>query len=153
MPMKKILIILLSGLFLPIKAQSTYTYTLPYHNTEVKVELHKKKDGKIQRFCGLYRYGKEILPVRYEYEYNEMLKLFIFHNGKEAIIISALTGNAVKYYTAPKRSVIHEASFRPITSFTFEAVVKTSKETTLATYTVIRGKVHKIPPGNRYVVH
>lgn len=152
MPMKY-LIILLSLMFSTVKAQRSYSYNLTYHNTEIRAIYCQQNDGKSCYSYGLFMYGREVLPIKYQFEYEEFLKLFVFYNQREVRVISALTGKEVKRYMAPKKLTVMQARFKPITSYTYDVVIKTKEERTLTTYTIVKGKVYEIPFDNRYVVH
>ena len=138
--------------FLPVKAQ--YTYTQTYYNVELRAKMITNSDGTHRFVYGLEKYGREIISPKYQFEYNEMLKLFVFYNKKEVRIFSAITGNEVKKYVAPRRISIVKAEFKPYSSFTFDITVKTGKyEKSLGTYTSIKGDVYEIPKENRYKIH
>lgn len=150
--MREILIILLSLVFLPSFAQKTYTTT--YHNIELRTKLVSNSKGTYDFVYGLEQYGQEILSSKYQFEYNEMLRFFIFYDKKEVRIFSAMTGKEIKKYVAPRRTSVVKAYFKPLSSFTYEIEVNTGKnEKSLGVYTAIKGKVYEIPQESRYIVH
>lgn len=152
--MKYLVIILLSLLFSYARAQRTYSYNLAYYNTEIRAIYEKTPNGEAHFRYGLYKYGQEILPIKYQYEYNEVLRLFVFYSKKEVRVISAITGKEVKRYIAPRKVIIRQAEFRPITSFTLEIMVKTEKsEKSLAVYTSVKGNIYEIPQDKSHMIH
>ena len=152
--MKKLLFILLSLAFLPVNAQGTYTYTQTYYNVELCTKMITNSDGTHHFVYGLEKFGREIIPMKYQFEYNETLKLFVFYNKKEARVFSAITGNEVRKYIAPRKVSIVAADFKPYSSFTFDIKVKTKRcEKSLGVYTAIKEKVYEIPRESRYTVH
>lgn len=150
--MKKLMIILLSLMFLPSFAQNTYTIT--YHNVELRTKLIINPNGTYEFIYGLEHFGREVLPLKYQYEYNEILHLFVFYNRKEVRIFSSMTGKEVRRYIVPYRMSVIKADFKPLSSFTYEIEVKPNKsKKSLGVYTAIKGTVYEIPKDSRYIVH
>lgn len=152
--MRVLLIILLSVVLLPINAQGNYSYTLKYNNTDLRVLVSLSKDGKTISKYGLYQYGRKILPVKYQLEYNGMLDLYVFYNSKEVRVFSSVTAREIKSYIAPKSIKIESAFFIALNSYTYEIRVKTSKnEKLLGTYVYLKGNIYELPRNNRTLIH
>lgn len=150
--MKKLLFILLSFMFLPVNAQITYTQT--YQNVELRTNFSTDDAGNNRFVYGLEKYGRKILPAKYQVEYNGILKMFIFYNKREVRVFSTVTGNEVTRYFAPRKVTIVNADFKPYSSFAFGIKVKTKKcEKSLGIYTSIDGVVYEIPKDSRYIIH